>query len=102
MALPEMGSGMLFGTSISLPSTFSRNFSTAGGAGVVCAPGFILIFFSGGYLSRLCQFGFLCPGSLGNRPFGNEFIFELADKALHRPGTSFAKSTNRSTTGDIV
>ena len=34
--------------------------------------------------------------------FGNEFVLELCDKTLHRPGTGFAERANRASAGNVV
>ena len=106
--LPETGSGIVFGTSTSLPFTLTLILSTGGGAGLVSSCS------GGGHRSRSslrtrrqfhlsCGSGALAGAALfvGRAP-GDEFILELADEALHRPGAGFAKGADRAPAGDVV
>src|SRR6516162_5271209 len=45
---------------------------------------------------------FFCAAGLIGGAFGDEFVFELREKALHRPGTGFAERADGAAAGDVV
>src|SRR4030088_1190729 len=106
--LPESGSGMVFGASMSRPSTFTLILSTGEGAGLVSVAivADILKSMERCRLSRRAArpLPFHLQNGIGGRSgplslircsLRHKFIPELPHKTLHRPGAGLAKGANR-------
>src|ERR1700723_997254 len=107
ICLPEIGSGIVLGTSISRPSTFTLIFSiTDAGLFSVIAVVDILMrgrqFMPFGRRGRGGFYLFLGAAFLVGFAFGDEFVLELPNKTLHGPRTGFAESANRAAIGNVV
>src|SRR5262245_18238746 len=116
--LPVIGSGIVLGTAMALPSTTTLTVSGAGGAAgfveAVSAVGMVKLsrlrvsssggwrgcrrWGGGGRGGRLGGGG----GGFGRGAFGDELVLELADEALHRPGAGFAEGADGAAARNII
>ena len=104
------GSGVVFGTSTSRPSTLTLIFSTGGGAGLgsVVAAVDMLVQRCGlacNWSSTLAHGVFQAAAfgaSSSATPRATNSSLNFADETLHRPGAGFAERANRPAAGNVV
>src|SRR5881394_2775378 len=121
--LPVIGSGIVFGTAIDLPSTTTVTVSGAagaaggaGGAGLAEAVSAVDMMkvsrlrVSSGGGGRSGGRGGGVGGGLGSGgvrgfgrgPLGDELVLELADETLHRPGAGFAEGADGASARNVI
>src|SRR5258706_9250727 len=103
-ALPEPGSDIVLGISISAPSTFTLIFSigVAGFNSMVVPRDILHACRHLHFLSDPSGVSFFREPLFVRRPLGDKLVLELAHETLHRPAAPFAKGANRAPAGNVA